>query len=203
MEIRELQPSEITEAAKLLSRGMNDNPINVAVFGSDAGRRQATLARFFLAAMQGTFRRGKLVGAFSDGIMLGVCAMTPAGKCQPDLVEKLRMLPVLLGGNSPRVLMRVSSWVGEWARRDPAEPHWHLGPVAVDAGLRGKGIGGAMVADFCSRVDAIMSIAYLETDKKENVPFYERFGFVVTAEGSVLGIPNWFMTRRLGEGARS
>ena len=73
----------------------------------------------------------------------------------------------------------------------------------MDAGLRGKGIGGAMVADFCSRVDAIMSIAYLETDKKENVPFYERFGFVVTAEGSVLGIPNWFMTRRLGEGARS
>jgi len=58
-----------------------------------------------------------------------------------------------------------------------------------------------MVADFCSRVDAIRSIAHLETDKRENVPFYETLGFVVTAEGSVLGIPNWFMTRRLREGS--
>ena len=195
MEIRELQPSEITEAADLLSRGMNDNPINVAAFGSDAGRRQAALARFFRAAMQGTFRRGKLVGAFSGVTMLGVCGMTPPGNCQPGIVEKLRMLPVLLGGNSPRVLMGVLSWVGEWARVDPAEPHWHLGPVAVDANLRGKGIGGALVADFCARVDTTGSIAYLETDKKENVPFYERFGFFVTAESSVLGVPNWFMTR--------
>jgi hypothetical protein len=105
MKIRELQPSEISEAANLLSRGMNDNPINVAAFGSDAGRRQAALARFFRAAL---------------------------------------------------------------------------------------------VADFCARVDAAGSIAYLETDKKENVPFYEKFGFVVTTESSVLGVPNWFMTRKAG-----
>jgi ribosomal protein S18 acetylase RimI-like enzyme len=198
MKIRELQPSEISEAADLLSRGMNDNPINVAAFGSDAGRRQAALARFFRAAMQGTFKRGKLVGAFSDDAMLGICGMTPPGKCQAEMVEKLRMLPVLLGGNAPRVFTRVLSWVGAWARLDPAEPHWHLGPVAVDANLRGMGIGGALVADFCARVDAAGSIAYLETDKKENVAFYEKFGFVVTTESSVLGVPNWFMTRRAG-----
>jgi predicted N-acetyltransferase YhbS len=73
-----------------------------------------------------------------------------------------------------------------------------LGPVAVDANLRGKGIGGELVADFCARVDAAGLIAYLETDKKENVAFYEKFGFVVTTKSSVLGVPNWFMTRRAG-----
>ena len=51
MKIRELQPSEISEAANLLSRGMSDNPINVAAFGSDASRRQAALARFFRAGV--------------------------------------------------------------------------------------------------------------------------------------------------------
>ena len=39
-------------------------------------------------------------------------------------------------------------------------------------------------------------VAYLETDKPENVSFYQRFGFEVTEEAQVLGIPNWFMLRR-------
>ena len=37
--------------------------------------------------------------------------------------------------------------------------------------------------------------AYLETDKRENVAFYERFGFEVVGEDEVLGVRNWFMLR--------
>jgi hypothetical protein len=53
VEIRELRNLEIEEAARLLSRGMRDNPINIAAFGVDPMRRQEALARFFQAAMQG------------------------------------------------------------------------------------------------------------------------------------------------------
>jgi ribosomal protein S18 acetylase RimI-like enzyme len=87
------------------------------------------------------------------------------------------------------------TWGGEWARRDPAEPHWHLGPVAVDPDSQGQGIGGAMLADFCARMDGHGALVYLETDKSENVRFYEKFGFAVAAQGEVLGVPNWFMSR--------
>jgi hypothetical protein len=38
-------------------------------------------------------------------------------------------------------------------------------------------------------------LLYLETDKSENVPFYQKFGFTVVAEADVLGVPNWFMSR--------
>ena len=44
-------------------------------------------------------------------------------------------------------------------------------------------------------MDAGRSAAYLETDKAENVTFYQRFGFRVTAQEDVLGVPNWFMLR--------
>ena len=54
--------------------------------------------------------------------------------------------------------------MGTWAKHDPEEPHWHLGPVAVDA--------------------------HLETDRPENVSFYERFGFEIVGEQEVLGVPN-------------
>ena len=33
-------------------------------------------------------------------------------------------------------------------------------------------------------------MAYLETDKRENVAFYERFGFEVVGEHKVLGVHN-------------
>ena len=49
---------------------------------------------------------------------------------------------------------------------------------------------------FCERMDAAHENAYLETDKPENVRFYERFGFEVVGEQDVLDVPNWFMLRR-------
>jgi hypothetical protein len=43
---------------------------------------------------------------------------------------------------------------------------------------------------FSLHFDGQKALAYLETDKAENVRFYERFGFVTTSEALVLGTPN-------------
>ncbi|HTF33339.1 MAG TPA: GNAT family N-acetyltransferase [Myxococcota bacterium] len=67
--------------------------------------------------------------------------MAPPGRCQPTIGEKLGILPAVVFGNTIGVPWRVLRWTGQWARRDPAEPHWHLGPVAVDPDLQGQGIG--------------------------------------------------------------
>ena len=48
---------------------------------------------------------------------------------------------------------------------------------------------------FCATVDAAGGVAYLETDKPENVGYYERFGFETVGEVDVLGVTNWFMRR--------
>ena len=52
-----------------------------------------------------------------------------------------------------------------------------------------------MLSAFCERMDQGHTLAYLETDKFENVGFYQRFGFRVIQQAVVLGIPNWFMSR--------
>ena len=121
--------------------------------------------------------------------------MTPRGRCQPTPLEKLRLFPSVIFGNSVGTSLRVMRWAGEWSRRDLFEPHWHLGPVAVDSHLQKRGIGGIMMADFCARVDDKAVLSYLETDKSENVRFYEKFGFLVMDEAKVLGVRNWFMSR--------
>jgi GNAT superfamily N-acetyltransferase len=194
--IRRLKTAELSTAAEILARGMRDNPLHIRVFGSDAEHRSRALARFFEPVLRGLFGRGAVYGVFLDETLIGVYAEVPPGRCKPSLREKLTVLPAVCSGNSLATRWQVLQWVGDWSRRDRTEPHWHLGPVAVDSKFQGQGIGGRMLADFCSRMDAENGVAYLETDKSVNVGFYKKFGFNILAEGNVLGIPNWFMSRK-------
>ena len=89
----------------------------------------------------------------------------------------------------------MARWLGAWAKRDPDEPHSHLGPVGVDAHLQRRGIGSRIVAEYTRRLDDSALVGYLETDKPENVRFYARHRFVVVGEEPVIGVPNWYMRR--------
>lgn len=193
--VRRLQPQETDTAAAVLGRGMRDNPLHIQAFGSDPERRERVLIRMFEAVLRQHVKKGSILGAFSAEEMIGVCSMVSPGRCKPTAGEKLSVVPGLVGGAGLGSTVRVLDWVGRWARQDPAEPHWHLGPVGVERHLQGQGAGSAMLRSFCALVDSTKTMSYLETDTKENVAFYERFGFGVVAEEPVLGIPNWYMVR--------
>ena len=193
--IRELGFDRLPQASAVLGRGMRDNPLHIQTFGTDPERRRAGLERMFLPVLRLYHGKGAILGSFDGESLVGVCAMVQPGRCQPGLLEKLRIIPAVLRGNPLGATGSILRWTAAWARHDPREPHWHLGPVAVDQGLQGRGIGSTLMRSFCQRMDATRSVAYLETDKAENVRFYQRFGFAVTAQEDVLGMPNWFMLR--------
>jgi len=201
--IRRLLNHELPTAALLLSRAMCDNPIDVRAFGGEAKRRRRSLERFYSPVLQGLYRRGQILGGFREAEMIAVCAFAPPGHCQATLAEKVRILPSVLLANQIATTGRILQWVGAWSRRDPTEPHWHLGPVAVEPAVQGQGVGRALMADFCTRMDECAGLAYLETDKRENVRFYRRFGFSLVAEAEVLGVRNWFMSRVLTDTSES
>ena len=48
---------------------------------------------------------------------------------------------------------------------------------------------------YCDIIDKDRKEAYHETDRPENVPFYERFGFKVIGEEMINGVKNWYMLR--------
>ena len=193
--VRRLLNHELPMAAQLLSRAMCDNPIDVRAFGGDAPRRRQRLERFYSPVLHGLYRRGQILGGFRDAEMIAIYAFAPPGHCQATLGEKVRILPAVVLANQIGTAGRIVQWVGAWSRRDLSEPHWHLGPVAVEPAVQGQGVGRALMVDFCTRMDHCAGLAYLETDKRENVRFYRRFGFSVVAEAEVLGVRNWFMSR--------
>src|SRR5215210_6108081 len=194
MEVGAFDASEIEEVLDVLARGMRDNPLHVAAFGEDPERR-----RSFRGLMAAAFSikdiSHTLVARREDGVIVGVCGMMPPGNCLPDFRQRLRLMPTVLS-IGPRAVGRMMRWLGVWEKHDPEERHWHLGPLAVDAHLQGLGVGSRMMQVFCAQMDAAREDTYLETDKRENVRFYERFGFEVVGEQEVLGVTNYFMLRR-------
>ena len=195
LEIRELTPPEMTGAAEVLGRGMRDNPLHVEAFGADPARREVALTKLFGALLRQYVTKGIVLGALSSDRLVGVCASVHPGRCQPTVAEKFRLLPALLMGSGVTSSARVLTWTSRWAAHDPTDAHSHLGPVGVEQDWQRGGVGSALMREFCARIDAAHAMAYLETDRHENVRFYQRFGFEVTEEERVLGVPNWFMQR--------
>jgi ribosomal protein S18 acetylase RimI-like enzyme len=174
---------------------MHGNPNNIAAFGPNPDRRYKLLNVFFRRLLPAQSKRGLFLGAFDGSRLLGVCGMAAPGQCQPALYEKVQIAGGLLIKAAPAVLFRLSHWGAAWAHHDPGQRHWHLGPVAVDRDLQGHGVGSALLTAFCQRMDEAEAFAYLETDKHQNTIFYQKHGFVVQDEGTVLGLPNWYMSR--------
>lgn len=195
VEVGLLRDEEVADAIGVLARGMRDSPMHVAVFGPDPERRVEQLSALF-----GTLfdildmRRHVLVARLPDGTIAGVCGMIAPEGHNVGLLATLRILARVLRFG-PRVALRALRWQATWAAHDLKERHWHLGPVAVEPRLQGRGIGSRMMTAFCDQMDAAGEVAWLETDKAINVTFYERLGFEVAHRQTVLGFPNWFMRR--------
>jgi ribosomal protein S18 acetylase RimI-like enzyme len=176
---------------------MRDNPIHVAAWGDDPRHRLKLSERMFRALLPVLSHAP--IAAWRGAHAVGVVGMAAPGACPLALRQMARMLP-RTRPMGPADMRRTMSWLKVWRAQDPGEPHWHLGPVAVEPGLQGMGIGSQMMEEFARRMDRERAAAYLETDKLQNVMFYERFGFEAVDEQVVLGVPNWFMRRAAAAG---
>jgi ribosomal protein S18 acetylase RimI-like enzyme len=193
VEVSPIAVDEFPVAVNLLALGMRDNPIHVAVLGADQDRRVRQLTWLF-TTLFATMANTPIVARY-DGELVGVLGMAAWPACQPSAGQMLRFTPLLVA-SGPVTASRMVRWLRSWSRHDLAEHHSHLGPVAVHVQLRRQGIGSQMMAAYCSLLDDTGQVGYLETDRPENVAFYQLSGFKTVAVAEVLGVPNWFMRRQ-------
>lgn len=191
--VRDIRPDEYPAAVALLARGFRDNPLPVATYGADPDRRQRALFTVF-GAMFRVMRSQTPLVALDGETIVGATGIAPPGTCQPSVGQTAMYLPRLLP-IGPGAMRRLAQNMKSWANVDPEVPHSHLGPLGVDAQMRGHGIGSQILVEYCRRLDEAKTVGYLETETEDNVRLYARFGFTVVAEELVLGVPNWFMVR--------
>jgi len=142
-------------------------------------------------------RKGWLYGAFAEQRLVGVLGVFAPGGCTPSLIDSMRLVPYMVYSNSIFGLLRLAIWLGSWARLNPRTPHWHLGPLAVDPSWQRQGIADNYYSTPLIRPTrpSKMPPLYLETDKKENVRYYKRFGFYTVGTPMILGTQSWLMLK--------
>jgi hypothetical protein len=145
------------------------------------------------AAGDGALRH-LLIARHPDNTILGVLGMAAPGRCQPNAKQRMQLTLRPAAARSARTLP-VTAVGGHLGKTRPGRAS--LAPRPRCGGRPPSGHGHRLQADAgLLRADGRRRRgAYLETDKPENVRFYERFGFEVVGEEEVIGVPNWYMAR--------
>jgi ribosomal protein S18 acetylase RimI-like enzyme len=174
-------------------RALCDDPLVVFLHGDEAvGRLKASYDMFVGSVLAMT---EPALGAFVGTHPVGIVAASPPDTCfMGRLDPEMRKAPTgpLGAPGSPDRMRRA---MANWCEHHTDERHWHVGPVAVEPQLQGHGIGSLVMRQLCDRMDEEGEIAWLETEKPENVVFYRRLGFEVMSESDVFSLHTWFMQR--------
>jgi GNAT superfamily N-acetyltransferase len=180
--------------AGVAARALQGNPTFVWMLGDDPLHRIESMHRLLLDSPAP--KVGTVVGAWRGDVLLGVAAMTPSSHClgHADVPPGSRQPPPDVGEpGSPNRYQHVFASI---AAHDPTADHWHIAPVGVEPGFQGLGIGTALMRRLVARLDLDRRLAWLETDRPENLRFYGAFGFEVAAEDRTYGFTTWFLARQ-------
>jgi ribosomal protein S18 acetylase RimI-like enzyme len=194
--VSSLKREQARDAAALLGRAFCDNP-GVCVVLDRHGReeRQRLMTRAAYGFVQASLRHGEATAVIADGRLAAVSLVYPPGTYPPSVGA---MFWMSLGPlrSSPRTIFRYARFDAYMRSRHVRAPHYYLFMLGCEPDLQGRGHGGALLRALNERVDGRGVLAYLETDKAENVGLYQRFGYEVTTDQLVLGTCRlWTMTR--------
>ncbi len=77
-------------------------------------------------------------------------------------------------------------------------PYIHLLIMGVSQEFQGKGFGGKLLRALIEKAETERKPIYLETQKEQNISFYEKYGFSVKKKVILpepLNLPMWLMVR--------
>jgi len=173
--------------ASLLARAFRDNPMNRAVLrrSPDARVRANQLGARMLLRVAETSGHVLVAEAGAGGPSGALIGFEPF---RPPAPSASLAQALLLLRQGLRAALRWGAVQAELASIRPDDPHWTLAMVGVDPDRQGAGIGAGLVARWVDGIAAVPAPAWVETDRLELVPFYQRFGFEPEARCTVHGV---------------
>lgn len=190
--VRKYSAADVDDCVSVLADAFVASPLHLAAFGD--GRIDQN-RRFFRLGLRNMFF-GQAFVALVDGALCGYVHFRAWPHCLPAPEEIPKAAATLLKPLGEAVPKFVQ-WFARWCHLDPQEPHVHLGPIGVAPRSQRQGIGTVLMNRYIEQLEEERSAGYLETDRLENVEFYQKFGFVVEHEEVVIGTPTWYMSRPL------
>ena len=195
-DISPLDPTRLSEAITATSRAFWPDPM-FGFFARTALDEHRMLPHFITAVMNDAMSHGEVDSVVINGRVVGTASWLRPGDAPRSWMREtrisLRCARALVRGRNRMKGIRL---LDEMAKGHPTEPHWYLALLGVEPVFQGAGIGTALLEKRLAECDRTGVPAYLETQKPENVPYYGRFGFVVSRTIELDGCPTlWTMWR--------
>ena len=191
---RGLRRADIGPVAESLTRAFAREPFHQWMV-PDAAAWADRAPRYFKSYLKMILRDG-----YADTVAGGAAAalwLTPE-KPAGGFLSRLQV-PFLLWRIAGQKFQDVTNVIPLIERHRPQDPHWYLDILGVDPQASGRGGGTALLQHGLARADDSGKVCFLDTLSEDNVRFYQRQGFQVTAHFDLpTGLPLWCMVRPVG-----
>jgi GNAT superfamily N-acetyltransferase len=192
-----LERGQIEDAGAVLGRAFHTNPGFVWALPDEASRPRK-LTWFMRTGAKIGHRHGEIYT--TPGKVEGAAIWLPPGKTTLSLGQLLGggflAAPLRWGLGPFMKFMSVMNHFEHLHKQAMPGDHWYLFILGVDPPRQGQGIGSSLIAPVLRRADESRLPCYLETDKPEDVVFYEKHGFQVLEKLTVKDSPPlWTMQR--------
>lgn len=199
MEIMPTTLQTYHQAVQVLSRAFVDDPVTLAVYRKySVGRRIKALSSDFTNEMFVCIQKGYAFQANEGTRVIGAAMTYPPGTYPFPLWDQWLLLIKSILANGFYNIQGWMRWLAETEKHHPSEPHFYLLYIGVEPEFQGKSVGSALMKHLIEKADQDHIGCYLENSNRRNIPFYQRFGFQITLEKDVIGVPTWFMWRPPG-----
>lgn len=189
---REARRDELRSVCDVLGQAFFDDPVAIHLF-PDPTTRAERYARFSRLAIDAFAASAYVVT--EPEIRTAAIWQAPRPS-SVGLLHQLRLIASFLDVARTGFLRAMR--MGElMSRHHLREPHWYLAVLGTVPHAQRTGLASAILAPVLERCDRDRMPAYLESSKRENIPFYQKHGFEVVDELVIPDGPSlWPMIRR-------
>lgn len=183
---REAELGDLEWVGAVMARAFQGDPASRYVIPDDE-KRASKSPRLFRAQARVVMDKGVVL---VDVERRGAAFWCAPGRWRDRPKHVVRFVPSLV--TIGRDLVRAMRIMRVLEASHPDQAHWYLDALGTDPAHQGHGVGSALMAPILDRCDAENVGAHLVASKPENVPYYRRHHFEVTADLAVPGGPTLY-----------
>ena len=192
-DLYKIQKKDLKKAVNVITNAFSEDSMWKEVFSNEEKNRVLTevMVRFCL-------KYGNVLST-SDNLE-GIMAIIPHDKDMTTwrVIRSGAFFLSMKIANEAKKMEVLTNAVEEAKKSLNLDPYIHLLIMGVSQEFQGKGFGGKLLRALIEKAETEEKSIYLETQKEDNITFYEKYGFSVKKKiilPEPLNLPMWLMVR--------
>ncbi|WP_438554102.1 GNAT family N-acetyltransferase [Chroococcidiopsis sp.] len=199
MEVTYLQHSQIESASEILAHAFANDPTFRYFTKAEEQARINAIKRFAKAMLRYNQPYNQIYTTTND--LKGIAIWIPPGKYPLNDLRLLSLglytLPFHIRLSKLAKLLSILFTFEKYHQQDLPQPHWYLSMLGVSPAYQRQGIGSLLLQPVLQQADKDRLPCYLETSTEGGVRLYQRHGFEIVRNESLLAgkLNFWTMKR--------